>query len=156
MKHAIVPGSFDPITLGHLELIRKAADLFDQVTVAVMENAAKKATYSLSKRLAMAEKTCADLCNVRVIASQDMLVDLAKKIGAAYIVKGVRNTLDFAYEQNMAMINRELEPSIQTLYIPSDAAWETVSSSLVRELLKNGKTPERYVHPAILPYLKIQ
>lgn len=149
-KTAIIPGSFDPMTLGHLSFIMKASDMFDSVIVAIMNNSGKTGTFSLLDRKEIAEKTCAELENVKVITADGLLVDVAHAVGAKYIVKGVRNTIDFEYEQNMAKINKALAPDVQTIYLPSDAAFEIVSSSLVREMLKNGKHVHAFMHPDTL------
>ena len=149
-KCAIVPGSFDPMTLGHLAIVLKSSEIFDNVIVAIMNNPEKHGTFSLAEKKEIAEKTCAGLPGVRVVTADGLLVDLARAMGAKYIVKGVRNSIDFEYEQNMARINKELATEIQTVYIPSDPSMDIISSSFVRELLKNGKSVEMYVHPDAL------
>ena len=148
---AIVPGSFDPMTLGHLAVILKASEIFDSVTVAIMNNSAKKCLFTLAERKAIAEKTCGEIPGVRVVTADGLLVDLARALGARYIVKGVRNSIDFEYEQNMAKMNKELASEIQTVYLPSDTELEVISSSFVRELLNNGKLVDAYIHPDALP-----
>ena len=153
-RSAIIPGSFDPMTLGHLSVVVKAADMFERVTVAILNNPDKKNSFTLAERKEIAEKTCAMIPNVKVITADGFLVDIARAIGAKYIIKGVRNSVDFEYEQNMAKINKELAPELQTVYLPSDGALEVVSSSLVRQLLKSGKNVERYVHPDVIEIIK--
>ena len=147
---AIIPGSFDPMTLGHLSFIIKASELFDEVIVAIMNNSSKNSFFTLLERKEIAEKTCMELENVKVITADGMLYDVAHAMGAKYIVKGVRNSVDFEYEQNMAKINRALAPDLQTVYLPADAAFEVVSSSLVREMLNNGKHVHAFMHPDTL------
>ena len=149
-KIAIIPGSFDPMTLGHLSFIIKASELFDEVIVAIMNNSSKNSFFTLLERKEIAEKTCMELENVKVITADGMLYDVAHAMGAKYIVKGVRNSVDFEYEQNMAKINRALAPDVQTIYLPADAAFEVVSSSLVREMLNNGKHVHAFMHPDTL------
>ena len=155
---AIIPGSFDPMTLGHLSFVIKASEMFDEVIVAIMNNSAKNSFFTLLERKEIAEKTCMELENVKVITADGFLVDVAHAMGAKYIVKGVRNSVDFEYEQNMAKINRALAPDLQTIYLPADAAFEIVSSSLVREMLNNGKHVHAFMYPDTLPianrYLK--
>ena len=150
---AIVPGSFDPMTIGHLAVVLKATEMFDSVIVAILNNSSKKCLFSLAERKEIAEKTCGDLPGVRVITADGLLVDLARALGARYIVKGVRNSIDFEYEQNMAKMNKALAPEIQTVYLPSDTELEVISSSFVRELLNNGKLVDAYVHPDALPII---
>ena len=147
---AIIPGSFDPMTLGHLSFVIKASEMFDEVIVAIMNNSAKNSFFTLLERKEIAEKTCMELENVKVITADGMLYDVAHAMGAKYIVKGVRNSVDFEYEQNMAKINRALAPDVQTIYLPADAAFEVVSSSLVREMLNNGKHVHAFMHPDTL------
>ena len=149
-KIAIIPGSFDPMTLGHLSFVIKASEMFDEVVVAIMNNSSKNGFFTLLERKEIAEKTCMELENVKVITADGMLVDVAHAVGAKYIVKGVRNSIDFEYEQNMAKINRALAPDLQTIYLPSDAAFEIVSSSLVREMLNNGKHVHAFMYPDTL------
>lgn len=147
---AIIPGSFDPMTLGHLSFIIKASEMFDEIIVAIMSNSSKNSFFTLLERKEIAEKTCMELENVKVITAEGMLVDVAHAVGAKYIVKGVRNSVDFEYEQNMAKINRALAPDIQTIYLPADSAFEVVSSTLVREMLNNGKHVHAFMHPDTL------
>ena len=124
--------------------------MFDEVIVAIMNNSAKNSFFTLLERKEIAEKTCMELENVKVITADGMLYDVAHAMGAKYIVKGVRNSVDFEYEQNMAKINRALAPDVQTIYLPADAAFEVVSSSLVREMLNNGKHVHAFMHPDTL------
>ena len=147
---AIIPGSFDPMTLGHLSFIIKASEMFDEIIVAIMSNSSKNSFFTLLERKEIAEKTCMELENVKVITAEGMLVDVAHAVGAKYIVKGVRNSVDFEYEQNMAKINRALAPDVQTIYLPADSAFEVVSSTLVREMLNNGKHVHAFMHPDTL------
>ena len=149
-KIAIIPGSFDPMTLGHLSFVIKASEMFDEVIVAIMNNSSKNSFFTLLERKEIAEKTCMELENVKVITADGMLVDVARAMGAKYIVKGVRNTTDFEYEQSMAKINRALAPDVQTIYLPADSAFEIVSSTLVREMLNNGKHVHAFMHPDTL------
>ena len=150
----IIPGSFDPMTFGHLSIISKAAELFDNVVVAILRNSDKNTFLSVEERKIIAEKTCTELSNVKVIAAEGLLIDVARDYNAKYIVKGVRNTIDFEYEQNMMKINSALAPEIQTIYIPCDPKLEIVSSGLVRELHKNGKPIDAYVHQSAVDIIK--
>lgn len=150
---AIVPGSFDPMTLGHLAVISKAAEMFDSVIVAILNNPDKRCMFSMAERKEIAERSCVGIENVRVLTADGLLVDLARAMGARYIVKGVRNTVDFEYEQNMARMNKTLAPEIQTVYLPCDSSLEFLSSGFVRELLKYGKTAEKFVHPDAIPII---
>ena len=146
-RTCIIPGSFDPMTVGHLSIIMKAAEIFDTVYVAILNNEDKKGFLTFAERKQIAEKTCEEISNVKVITADGLLVDIAAALDVKYVVKGVRNTIDFEYEQNMAKINKSLAPDVQTIYIPCDPQLEIVSSSFVRELHKNGKPILLYVHP---------
>ena len=147
---AIVPGSFDPMTLGHLSVVVKASELFDSVIVAIMNNPAKSGFFSLAEKKEIAEKTCSGIPGVKVVTADGLLVDLARAFGAKYIVKGVRNSIDFEYEQNMAKMNKELAPEIQTVYLPSEPSLEFLSSGFIRELMNHGRQVDMYVHPDAL------
>lgn len=155
---ALLPGSYDPITLGHLDVIRRAAMLFDRVVVAVMTNdmnayvptaKSKQYLFSMEQRTEMAALACAGISNVRVIASRAMLIELVDELGADIIVKGVRNEADFAYEQQHARWNRSHNAKAETLYIPADPQFDTISSTLVRERLARGERVDDLVHPAV-------
>lgn len=146
-RTCIIPGSFDPMTYGHLSIVMKASEIFDNVVVAILNNADKKGMLTLAERKEIAEKTCSGIGNIKVITADGLLVDVARSLGIKHVVKGVRNTIDFEYEQNMAKINKALAPEVQTIYLPCDPAFEIISSSFVKELHKNGKSIVQYVHP---------
>jgi pantetheine-phosphate adenylyltransferase len=148
MSSALIPGSFDPITLGHLDIITRAAARFDKVTVAVMTNdmqkyvqgaPVKQYAFTMSERRAMAEAACAHLPNVEVISAGGMLIDLFDRVGADWIIKGVRSVTDFEYEQKHALYNRAHNPRAETLYLPADPAFDGLSSTLVRERIARGE-----------------
>ena len=139
MKIAIVPGSFDPMTLGHLDVVKRAAFVFDRVIVAVMINDAKKYTFSMKERANIASLTCKDIENAEVMTDSGLLVDLAKRTGACAVVKGVRNAEDYAYEAEMARYNAEMYPELQTLLLPCDDRFREISSTLAREYISQGK-----------------
>ncbi len=134
----IVPGSFDPITLGHLDVIKRAAELCDKVYVAVMINETKKYMFSIEQRKRIAEAACDGIENVEVISSEGMLYALAERLEAEAIIKGVRNETDRAYELNMAEFNEEHNPNAKTVLLDADPTLDTISSTLVREKIING------------------
>lgn len=145
---ALLPGSYDPITLGHMDIIRRAAAVFDRVVVAVMTNdmknyvataKSKQYMFSMEQRTAMAVAACDELDNVRVVASHAMLIDLVDELGADVIVKGIRNEADYAYEQHHALWNRAHNAKAETVYLPADPRFDAVSSTLVRERLAKGE-----------------
>ncbi len=145
---AIVPGSFDPMTLGHVDVIERAAQIFDEVVVAVMINPQKSYRFSAAQKKELAELSCAHLANVCVISDDGLLVDLVERLGACAIIKGIRTVKDFRYEQPMAYWNREHNPHAETLYLPCDKKFARLSSTLVRTRLDNGKSLKGVVAPA--------
>ena len=153
MSHALIPGSFDPMTLGHLNIVKRALEEYDKVTVAVMINDAKAYAHTIEERAEMARLTVQGLSRVEVIVDRGMLVDLFDRIGADAIVKGVRNEKDRAYEQEMAAYNLARNPRAVTVLYEADPSFGDLSSTAVRDLLKNGKRPEGLLAPAVLDYL---
>ena len=135
---AIVPGSFDPITLGHLNIAKRAAELYDVVYLAVMINADKSYMFSLDERRRIAESATKDIENLSVISYEGYLYMLAKELSAVALVKGVRNEVDRAYELKMAEYNSAHYPKAETVLLECDAGLEKVSSTLVREKLEGG------------------
>lgn len=148
----IVPGSFDPITLGHLDIIRRAAELCETVFVAVMINAEKEYTFSIDERREIAETACKEIApeNVKVISSEGMLYTLAESLSAEVIIKGVRNETDREYELKMAEFNEEKYPAAKTLLLDASDTLAGISSTLVREKMNGGKSFEDYLSPATL------
>ena len=153
MSHALIPGSFDPMTLGHLNIVKRALEEYDKVTVAVMINDAKQYAHTIEERAEMARLTVQGLSRVEVIVDRGMLVDLFDRIGADAIVKGVLNDKDRAYEAEMAAYNLEKNPRAKTVLLEADPSFGDLSSTAVRDLLKNGKRPEGLLAPAVLDYL---
>ena len=136
---AIVPGSFDPITFGHVDIIKRAAAMYDRVMVAVMINRDKRYWFTLEQRTRFAEAAVREFPNVSVIGSEGMLWELARDLGACALVKGYRNEYDLAYEKTMADYNRQHYPAAETILLPAEERLFAVSSTLVREKLANGE-----------------
>ena len=153
MSVAILPGSYDPITLGHLDIIRRAAVQYDEVVVAVMNNATKRYTFDMGERAEMARLATANIPGVRVVADDGMLVDLFDRLGATVIVKGVRNEKDRAYEEEMAAYNLSKNPRAKTVLLDADARFSDISSTRVRRLLLDGMTPKDLLPGEIIEYL---
>lgn len=139
-KIAIVPGSFDPMTLGHLDLVKLAASRYDKVYVAVMVNSSKKSMFDADYRTEIARLTVKGLRNVEVIYDNGMLVDLYEKLHADAVVKGWRNQKDYDYEIKMAEWNRDRNPRFVTELVSTGKGFENVSSTLVRERLERGES----------------
>ena len=134
MKIAIYPGSFDPITSGHLNIIRRASQIFDQLIVCVMVNATKSPMFSQEERVNMIRKVVGDLPNVEVDASRELLAEYAKRKGGCVIVKGLRAGSDFENEFQMALINHKINPNLDTMFLTSEHQYMYLSSSTVKEL----------------------
>ena len=137
-RRAVCPGSYDPVTNGHVDVVTRAAALFDEVVVAVLYNPTKQGTFAVEERVSLIEESMAALANLRVEAFADrLLVDVCRDLGATAIVKGLRGGTDFAYELPMALMNKHLT-GIETVFLPGDPRFEHVSSSLVKEVVKYG------------------
>ncbi len=151
MVKALYPGSFDPPTGGHLDLIKRAAGLFDELVVAVGYNPDKSGWLDVSQRVALLEqlaRDCEQCGNVSVTSFSGLVVDCAREVGATVLVKGLRNEADFAAEWTQATVNRDLG-GIETLWLPSLPQWQHVSSSIVRELVLFGAPVDQYVPPVV-------
>lgn len=135
MKIAIVPGSFDPMTLGHKDVVERASKLFDRIIVAIMINPEKVGSFSFAERKKIAELTLKDIPQATVITADGYLADLAAALKAVAIVKGVRNTEDFEYEQDMAVFNHDRNPVTETIYLPAYSDLADISSTYARKLI---------------------
>lgn len=149
MKIAICPGSFDPVTLGHLDIIERAAGMFDRVVVLVMSNSAKKSAFTVEERIKLLEK-CITSDKITVDTYNGLLVDYAKKIDAAAIVKGLRAVSDFDYEFQQALINKSLYPEIETVFLPAMGENMFLSSSMVKEVCRLNGDISPYVPKEIV------
>ena len=153
-KIVVVPGSFDPLTMGHRNVIERCAALFDRVIVGILINPDKKGMFTMEERKLLAQLTLEDIPNVSVETDSGYLTDFAERIGACMIVKGVRTTADFEYEQNMAYFNRARNPHIETIYLPADPNLKDVSSTRVRELILCDGDLKGGLHPNAIEWLK--
>jgi len=139
-KHicAVYPGSFDPITNGHICIAQRAAEIFEEVIVAVLTNAQKNPTFSVEERQQMTEESLADIRNVQVCAFSGLLVNFMKSQGSKVIIRGLRAMSDFEYEFQMALMNRQLAPDVETFFIVTDAQYSYLSSSAVKNVFQFG------------------
>lgn len=149
VKIAIYPGTFDPITNGHVDLIERSSHMFDRVVVAVTENPAKKVTFPIEERVGMIRATIANLPNVTVESFDGLTVDFAQEVGARYIVRGLRAVSDFDYELQMGMMNRQLAPKVETVFLVPAAEYIFVSSTLVKDVIRLGGSVSGFVPPAV-------
>lgn len=139
MKVAVFPGSFDPLTLGHLDLIKRGSALFDQLAVAVMTNESKNPLFTVEERVAQIKEAVSGLDNVSVITTEGLTVDLMNRIGADYLMRGLRNTTDFQYERDIAAMNNFLDDQCETVFFLAKPEYQHLSSSLLKEVTSAGE-----------------
>ena len=151
MKTAIYPGSFDPVTSGHLNIIRRASNIFDKLIVCVMVNAGKNPMFTLEERKALIRRVTEDLPNVEVDCSNELLADYARRRGSCVIVKGLRAGSDFENEFQMALVNRKLNPELDTMFLTADSRYMYLSSSMVKELGNYGAELSDFLPEEIIP-----
>lgn len=152
MRRAVCPGSFDPVTNGHIDIVSRATALFDEVTVAVMINKSKKSMFTVEERIDMLTKVCADFPNVKVEAFHGLLVDFCREREIHAIVKGLRAVSDFDYELQMAQMNSSLAP-VETVFVPTSPEYSFLASSLVKEVATFGGDVSTLVPPLVLERL---
>ena len=155
MRTAICSGSFDPITLGHTDIIRRAAACFDQVCVCVVPNAEKKnQMFTPEQKLELVRQAVGPLPNVEAERWPGLLVDFARRHGATAIIRGIRNATDFDAEQQMALINRNLAPELETLFLPAAPEYQYFSSTMAREMIRYHQPLENYLPIQIVPLVR--
>ncbi|MFM1948253.1 MAG: Phosphopantetheine adenylyltransferase [Pseudomonadota bacterium] len=150
---AVYSGTFDPITLGHEDVVYRAAQMFDKVVVAVAVAHHKKTMFTLDERLALAQEVTQDMGNVEVVSFTGLLCDFVHSKGARVIVRGLRSVTDYDYETQMAGMNRHLAPEVDTIFLHTSASVQHISSTLVREISTLGGKVEGLVSPAVLKAL---
>ena len=149
-SRCLYPGSFDPVTLGHMDVIRRAAGLFDTVVVGVLHNPEKRGCFSVEQRVDMLRRACAGIPNVQVISYEGLLAQLTRETGITVVVRGVRGVNDLESETVMARINRQLNPALETLFLPASPEVGEISASMVRQLAAFGADLSAYVPPEAL------
>ena len=152
VRRAVCPGSFDPVTNGHIDIISRASGLFDEVTVAVLINKSKKSMFTVEERIDMLAEVCADFPNVKIDAFHGLLVDFCQERGIHAIVKGLRAVSDFDYELQMAQMNSRLAP-VETVFVPTSPEYSFLASSLVKEVATFGGDVSPLVPPLVLARL---
>ena len=138
MKKAVFPGSFDPITRGHEDIITRALPLFDELIVAVGHNANKQYMFPLAQRLEWIEKAFAEAPKIKVTQYEGLTVNYCREVGAQFILRGLRNPADFEFEKAIAQTNRKLQPGIETIFLLTASGLSSISSSIVRDVVRNG------------------
>ncbi|MDR3764562.1 MAG: pantetheine-phosphate adenylyltransferase [Acidobacteriota bacterium] len=156
MKHvvAIYPGSFDPPTNGHLDLIQRGAKIFDELVVAILCNTEKTALFTVDERMQMLRECCAPWTNVRVESFNGLMVDFARQCGAQAVLRGIRAVSDYEYELQMAWMNRKLDPTLETVFMMPAGAYSYLSSRLVREIATLGGSLNGLLPPSVEAQLR--
>ena len=137
-KIAVFPGSFDPFTLGHFDVVNRAKDLFDELYVAFGVNSKKNYLLPLEQRIEHVKQAFKDAPNVKVISYQILTVELCKELGAKYIVRGIRNSTDLNYEASISQTNTQLNPEVETIFLMTNPKYSAINSSIIREIYRNG------------------
>lgn len=154
MKHCIYPGTFDPITNGHLDVLERASRLFSRVTVAVALSSTKSPLFSAEERVALIQTNVGHLKHVQVVSFDGLLVDFVRQQGAHAIIRGLRAFSDFEFEFNMALMNRHLEPNVEAIFVMPNESYSYTSSSLVKQIAKLGGDVTKFVPANVVAALK--
>lgn len=153
-NRVVYPGTFDPLTRGHEDLVRRAANIFDEVIVAVADSRGKRPFFSVEERVAMAREALAAFDNVRVEGFSGLLMDFMRRQNAKIILRGLRAVSDFEYEFQMAGMNRNLYPDVETLFLTPAEQYQFISATMVREIASLGGDVSPFVNPLVVPRLK--
>ncbi len=153
-RTAIYPGSFDPVTNGHKDIIERGLTLFDKIIVTILENPAKKSLFTISERIALLEESLKDMGNIEIASYGGLLVDYAAKRDAQAILRGMRAVSDFEFEFQMALMNRKLNRDVQTVFLMTGLRWIFTSSSIIKEAVQFGGDIESMVPPVVYEKLK--
>ncbi|HJA65837.1 pantetheine-phosphate adenylyltransferase [Lachnoclostridium sp. An169] len=154
MLRAIYPGSFDPVTYGHLDIIRRSSRIMDELIVGVLNNKAKMPLFSVEERVKMLEEVTKELPNVRIIPFDGLLVDFASRMEADVVIRGLRAITDFEYELQMSQTNHKLEPNVETMFLTTSIEYSYLSSTTVREIAAFGGDLSQFVPEAVAVELK--
>ena len=154
IKRVVYPGTFDPITRGHEDLVRRASTLFDEMIVAVADSRGKRPFFDVDERVAMAKEALAAFPNVRVEGFSGLLMEFLRKHDAKIILRGLRAVSDFEYEFQMAGMNRKLYPDVETLFLTPAEQYMFISATMVREIASLGGDVSAFVNPAVIPHMK--
>ena len=154
MLRAIYPGSFDPVTFGHLDIMTRACNIVDELIIGVLRNKAKMPLFSVEERVKMLEEVTCNLPNVRIIPFEGLLVDFAKKMDAKVVIRGIRAITDFEYELQMAQTNQKLQSDIETLFLTTSLDYSYLSSTTVKEVAAFGGDISQFVPEAVADRMK--
>jgi pantetheine-phosphate adenylyltransferase len=148
-RTAVYPGTFDPITLGHLDIIRRGSRLADRLVIGVTTNPSKTPLFSTEERIAAVRRETADIANIEVVGFDALLMDFAESQGASMILRGLRAVADFEYEYQMAGMNQQLNDRIETVFLMADVCLQPIASRLVKEIARYGGAIDKFVTPAV-------
>ena len=152
-KIALFPGSFDPITFAHMDILNRSLALFDKVYVGIGLNSTKQSLLSPQKREQMLKKVFADNPKIEVVSYKGLTVEFCHKIGATYMIRGIRSTADFEYEKAISQMNHAMRPEIESIFILSKPGFSAISSTIVRDILRNGGDVSKFVPQAVIEEL---
>ncbi len=153
-KSAIYPGSFDPVTKGHMDIIKRSAKMYDKLYIAVLTNSSKRCSFTIDERIEMIKKCTAHISNVEVCTFSGLLAEYAKSIGVIAIVRGLRAVTDFEYEFQMALTNKKINKELETIFLTTNSKYMYLSSSIVKEIARNGGDITDFVPAAALEDIK--
>lgn len=154
MKTVVYPGTFDPITRGHVDLVERAARIFDRVIIAVAKSERKKPLFSLDERIELAQQSLSNSANVEVVSFEGLLVQFARAHDAPFVLRGVRAIADFEYELQLANMNRAMYPELETIFLTPNERYAFISSTLVREIAGMGGEFDQFVPPPVAAALR--
>jgi pantetheine-phosphate adenylyltransferase len=154
MLSVVYPGTFDPLTRGHEDLVRRAARLFDKVIVGVADSQSKRPFFSTAERVAIAREVLGNLANVEVVAFSSLLMDFVQSVGASIVLRGLRAVSDFEYEFQMAGMNRNLYPQVETVFLTPSEQYMFISATIVREIARFGGDVSQFVQPSVAARLR--
>ena len=149
LRIGVYPGTFDPLTLGHLDIIRRGAHLVDRLVIGVTTNPSKSPMFTVTERMAMVTREIADMPSVSVVEFDSLLMDFAEREGASLILRGLRAVADFEYEYQMAGMNQQLNDRIETVFLMADVSLQPIASRLVKEIARYGGKIDKFVPPAV-------
>lgn len=154
MLRGVYPGSFDPVTFGHLDIIKRSSKIVDELIVGVLYNKAKTPLFSVEERVKMLESVTKDLKNIKVVPFEGLLVDFTKKVDATMIIRGLRAVTDFEYELQMAQTNHKLEPDVETVFLTTSLEYSYLSSTIAKEVASFGGNIDKFIPSSLVPIVQ--
>jgi pantetheine-phosphate adenylyltransferase len=151
MKKAVFPGSFDPITLGHVDIVKRASKLFDEIVIGIGVNSSKQNMFSIEQRKKWIQETFKNYANVSITEYEGLTVNFCKKINAKFIIRGLRDTKDFEFEKSIGQINKELDKTIETVFLITSPELSAINASIVRDIIKHGGDISKFVPSPVKP-----